>query len=159
MRNVFEYYDEGTYLEHHGIRGQKWGVRRFQNPDGSLTPEGQKRYDAKGAKGIKGFDEDAYYRNEQKKRLSQKSSVSDDELEKSYRKMRDNCKTDEEKDRKERMWKNAHDTGRYDIDFLETIQNARILYNDDEKAVLNEYAKFLDHPEEYWEEGRRLPPA
>ncbi len=32
------------YLEHHGIKGQKWGVRRYQNPDGSLTPEGMARY-------------------------------------------------------------------------------------------------------------------
>lgn len=31
-------------LWHSGIKGQKWGVRRFQNPDGSLTPEGRKRY-------------------------------------------------------------------------------------------------------------------
>lgn len=31
-------------LYHHGIRGQKWGVRRFQNEDGSLTPAGRKRY-------------------------------------------------------------------------------------------------------------------
>lgn len=34
------------YLVHHGIRGQKWGIRRFQNKDGSLTSEGKKRYDA-----------------------------------------------------------------------------------------------------------------
>ena len=31
-------------LYHHGIMGQKWGVRRFQNEDGSLTPEGRERY-------------------------------------------------------------------------------------------------------------------
>ena len=31
------------YLAHHGILGQKWGVRRYQNPDGSLTAEGRKR--------------------------------------------------------------------------------------------------------------------
>lgn len=37
-------YNENTYLIHFGIKGQKWGVRRFQNPDGTLTPEGQARY-------------------------------------------------------------------------------------------------------------------
>ena len=31
-------------LQHHGIKGQKWGVRRFQNEDGSLTNAGKKRY-------------------------------------------------------------------------------------------------------------------
>ena len=36
----YTYSDE---LYHHGIKGQKWGVRRYQNPDGSLTPEGIKR--------------------------------------------------------------------------------------------------------------------
>jgi hypothetical protein len=34
-----------AYLVHHGIKGQKWGVRRFQNEDGSLTAAGRKRYD------------------------------------------------------------------------------------------------------------------
>ena len=34
---------EGTCLAHHGIKGQKWGVRRYQNPDGTLTPAGKKR--------------------------------------------------------------------------------------------------------------------
>lgn len=32
------------YLMHHGVKGQKWGVRRWQNEDGSLTPEGIKKY-------------------------------------------------------------------------------------------------------------------
>lgn len=32
-------------LQHHGILGMKWGVRRYQNKDGSLTPAGKKRYD------------------------------------------------------------------------------------------------------------------
>lgn len=34
----------GSELRHHGILGQKWGVRRFQNADGSLTADGRARY-------------------------------------------------------------------------------------------------------------------
>lgn len=33
-----------NYIYHHGIKGQRWGIRRFQNKDGSLTPRGRKRY-------------------------------------------------------------------------------------------------------------------
>lgn len=35
---------ETDYLMHYGIKGQKWGVRRFQNDDGTLTAEGKARY-------------------------------------------------------------------------------------------------------------------
>lgn len=37
-------------LMHWGIKGMKWGVRRYQNKDGSLTPAGRKRYDKEMAK-------------------------------------------------------------------------------------------------------------
>ena len=37
-------YPDASYLAHHGIKGQKWGVRRFQNPDGSLTSAGKRRF-------------------------------------------------------------------------------------------------------------------
>lgn len=41
-------------LYHHGVKGMKWGVRNYQNPDGSLTAEGRRRY---------GFDENSSFKN------------------------------------------------------------------------------------------------
>lgn len=34
-----------NYLQHYGIKGMKWGTRRYQNKDGTLTDAGRKRYD------------------------------------------------------------------------------------------------------------------
>ena len=36
-----------VYLAHHGIKGQRWGVRRYQNPDGTLTEKGKARLEKK----------------------------------------------------------------------------------------------------------------
>lgn len=46
-----------NYLVHHGIKGMKWGIRRYQNEDGSLTPAGKKRYSRDELKSIR---EDKY---------------------------------------------------------------------------------------------------
>ena len=37
-------------LEHWGIKGMRWGIRRYQNKDGTLTPAGRKRYENELAK-------------------------------------------------------------------------------------------------------------
>lgn len=43
-RHAYFRQQEKNELYHHGIKGQKWGIRRYQNEDGSYTEEGKKRY-------------------------------------------------------------------------------------------------------------------
>lgn len=64
-------------LYHHGIKGQKWGIRRYQNPDGTLTEAGKKRY----------FGKNQY--NEEYESASAKGSdrfqrITDKEFKKAY---------------------------------------------------------------------------
>jgi len=54
---------ETEYLEHHGVKGMKWGVRRYRNYDGSYVRKGVKNFDESAKK----YDEaDAKYKKEKK---------------------------------------------------------------------------------------------
>lgn len=46
MNNDWRLYSgsDPSYLAHHGVLGQKWGIRRYQDKNGNLTPAGKKRY-------------------------------------------------------------------------------------------------------------------
>lgn len=48
-------YKSSDYLMHHGVKGQKWGVRRYQNDDGTLTAEGRERYGGMTDRGDRGL--------------------------------------------------------------------------------------------------------
>ena len=50
-------------LKHYGVLGMKWGIRKYQNPDGTLTPAGKKRY---------GEDGEYTYTSSSTKRLQKK---------------------------------------------------------------------------------------
>lgn len=162
------------FLAHFGIRGQKWGIRRYQNPDGSLTPEGRIHYGVKGTKS--GWEADrvaesynkegkyyhlhtetgwpgsspTYYIEEYKgdpKNLKPSSkSVQDERIEK-YKQERIN----ENKAKLEE----AKNKDIYELNFLETIQSD---YREEPgapntKAIqqwrLNEYRKYLEDREKY----------
>lgn len=45
--------EDTTYLAHHGILGMHWGIRRYQNEDGSLTEAGRRRLEKKDVKFLK----------------------------------------------------------------------------------------------------------
>ena len=81
-------------LKHYGIKGMKWGVRRFQNSDGSLTADGKKRYSGDNLKdiqkqvnqgknvvdGVKKTRTKAAEKQHEKKIKSDLSQMSDKEL-------------------------------------------------------------------------------
>lgn len=68
-------------LQHHGIKGMKWGVRRFQEKDGSLTAAGRKRYlDDKTRKIQKDIDSYDAYRKTGIKDKKGRMMVSADEI-------------------------------------------------------------------------------
>lgn len=57
---------EEAYIAHHGIKGQKWGVRRFRNEDGTLTEAGKKRL-SKDLKKVEKTQND--FRNKEKRAI------------------------------------------------------------------------------------------
>lgn len=82
-------------LYHHGIKGMHWGVRRFQNADGSLKPAGEKRYTENGKPSLGGkvsrfvkkrkenLENYSNYKKLQKK-ASKKYDLKDKEYQKQY---------------------------------------------------------------------------
>ena len=104
----------------------KWGVRRYQNPDGSLTDAGRKRYGVSNIENAKVGTKikNGYFRDEKGKKIAAKD-------ERGYF-------TQEYTDLAERE---AHDENKYNLDFLKMINDSYI--SNDREAMLKEYNKFL----------------
>lgn len=75
MANYILLTDEAAGLYHHGILGQKWGIRRYQNEDGTLTAEGKKRLEYKTQK-----ETAKQITKDRLKKVRTVSSMSDEEL-------------------------------------------------------------------------------
>ena len=95
-------------LYHHGIKGQKWGVRRFQNEDGSLTSAGKGRY----RKGREVSREYISIRDKERERL-QKSSKKYREAEKEVERLKTQVDyawdEDERRRTEDRRWNKEED--------------------------------------------------
>lgn len=70
---------ENNTLQHHGILGQKWGIRRYQNKDGSLTAAGKNRFKSKTANAGPNNRED-HNKAHDKSKSKSVESMSDAEL-------------------------------------------------------------------------------
>ena len=154
-------------IYHHGILGMKWGIRRYQNEDGSLTTAGKIRYGADVAKaGIKGFgktvggifkkgfktvknatvDTAREIKNKTKEELKKEEDNYDKQYDEARRSKRDE------------MLRDAKENGKFDIDFIEEIQNdyddTNLSKEEEDREVLKRYEKYLNEPT-LWRKANR----
>lgn len=176
------------YLCHHGIMGQKWGVRRFQNADGSLTAAGRDRYGrmeeksgkikessgklAKASAGITGgiaaLDAGMIALGSSSIILpagpaavavAAGATYLASLLANKYA----NKKLKESEDKKESTGEknrriNPVTDDKYMVDFIDAIQNSKIFIDGDDKAINKEYEKYLEDPKDYWENRKNKLP-
>jgi len=71
--------DKYIYISQSGIKGMKWGIRRYQNEDGSLTPEGKIRYGKGTYQGKMNDVERAAYAKARVKAVGKQQAIADEQ--------------------------------------------------------------------------------
>lgn len=113
----YRYPDE---LTHHGILGQKWGVRRYQYADGSLTPAGRKRYK---------IDEQGNLVEKTKKERKMEAKQVRKEKAEEAKRIRLERENETREKKKERLLKSRDLAQIYDNRELFTTQELQEIYN------------------------------
>lgn len=156
----YDYWNE-DYIEHYSTKGQKWGTRKYQYEDGSLTPEGKIRYSkgvgtrstSSSANGSSEYNAEWDYNTGNYKggtrptvNTSQKSPGGSSEYEEEYdRNSKENENVLKEKIRKESIISNAHRwETRFDWDYATQKTKISVIdkqYSPGKVNVLNEIKK------------------
>ena len=149
-------------LYHHGVKGQKWGVRRYQNYGKDYKGDG--KFVGKSGNGynvIDGKTWDSKAARTAARKYCKEHGIDDVELkelvEMDFRENGPDAMKQERTPSTIEKLKKASSEGLYEIDFLETVQNED--WYEDKKKMLQEYDGYLEDRGYYMRNGHRLKHA